>query len=94
MIVGASWDGGFGTLQTRRSLSEVWVASMSVFCLDEDPCQARPVMREGARVVVNVCKIVNDGCSVAMRMEPFIYLKGISSAFQRCRKVNVPNGKC
>lgn len=47
---------------------------MSVFCLEEEPCQERPVIREGARVVVRVCIIVNEGCRVAMRIDPFEYL--------------------
>ena len=46
---------------------------MSVFCFDEDPCQARPVIRDGALVVVNVCRIVKEGCSVAISMEPLRY---------------------
>jgi hypothetical protein len=61
MIVGASWCGVFGTLQTLRSPSAVWVASMSVFCLEEEPCQAKPVIRDGARDVVSVWRIVNAG---------------------------------
>lgn len=74
MILGCSLLGALGTLHTRRSPSMVCVASMSVFCLEEEPCQASPVMREGARVVVRVCRMVKDGWRVAMRMEPFIYL--------------------
>ena len=73
-MFGASWLGVFGMLQTRRSPSVVCVASMSVFCFDEDPCQASPVILEGALVVVKVCSIVKDGRSVAIRIEPFIYL--------------------
>ena len=61
----------FGTLHTRRSASDIWAASMSDFCLDEDPCQASPAMGDGALGVVRVCKMLKDGCSVAMRMEPF-----------------------
>lgn len=74
MMFGCSLLGALGTLHTRRSPSMVCVASMSVFCFEEEPCQASPVMREGARVVVRVCRIVNEGCRVAIRMEPFIYL--------------------
>jgi hypothetical protein len=72
MMFGCSVEGGFGTLQTRRSPSIVCVASISVFCFDDDPCQASPVIRDGALVVVNVCNIVKDGCNVAIRIEPFI----------------------
>lgn len=46
---------------------------MSVFCFDEEPCHASPVIRAGDLEVFKVCKIVNDGCSVAMSMEPFKY---------------------
>ena len=74
MIVGASCKGALGILQTLRSPSSVCVASISVFCLEEDPCQASPVIRDGALVVVKVCSIVNDGCRVAINMEPFKYL--------------------
>lgn len=45
---------------------------MSVFCFDEDPCHARPVMGDGDRDVVKVCKIVK-GCNVAIRIEPLVY---------------------
>ena len=62
-----------GTLHTRKSPSEVWVASMSVFCLDDDPCQASPVILDGARVVVRVWRMVNEGCNVAMRIDPLRY---------------------
>ena len=47
---------------------------MSVLAFEDDPCHARPVILDGALVVVNVCKIVKDGCNVAMRMEPLRYL--------------------
>lgn len=46
---------------------------MSVFCLDDDPCHASPVILDGARVVVNVCRMVKDGCSVAISIEPLRY---------------------
>jgi hypothetical protein len=71
-MFGCSLDGAFGTLHTRRSPSIVWVASMSVFCLDDEPCQPRPVIRDGALVVVKVCSIVKDGCRVAIKIEPFM----------------------
>lgn len=60
-------------LQTLRSPSIVWVASISVFCLEEEPCQARPVILDGARFVVNVCNIVNEGCKVAISIDPLRY---------------------
>ena len=46
---------------------------MSVFCFDEDPCQARPFIGEGALLVVKVWRIVNEGWRVAMRIEPLRY---------------------
>ena len=73
-MLGGSGLGAFGRLQTRRSPSTVCVASISVFCLDEDPCQASPVILDGALVVVKVCSIVNDGRSVAINIDPFMYL--------------------
>jgi hypothetical protein len=73
MMLGESWWPPFGTLHTLRSPSEVCVASMSVFCLEDDPCHAKPVIRDGLLVVVRVCKMVNDGCKVATSMEPFKY---------------------
>lgn len=58
-------------LQMRRSPSAVCAANMSDFCLDEEPCQASALMGNGALVVLRVCKIVNEGCSDAIRIEPF-----------------------
>lgn len=43
---------------------------MSVFCLEEDPCHAIPVIFEGARDVVKVCNIVKAGLRVAINIEP------------------------
>jgi len=48
-------------LHTRRSPSKVCVASISDFCLDEEPCHAKPIMGDGARDVVRVCSIVKEG---------------------------------
>lgn len=61
MILGVSPPDCFGTLQTLKSPSEVCVASMSVFCFDDDPCQASPVIRAGDLVVFRVWIIVKDG---------------------------------
>lgn len=82
MIVGESCWPVFGTLHTLRSPSAVCVASMSVFCFDEEPCHARPAIRDGARDVVNVCNIVKAGCNVATRIEPLRYLE--ASAKSQC----------
>lgn len=68
---GGSLLGALGTLQTRRSPSHVWVASISDFCFDDEPCQAKLMMGEGCFGVVRVCRMVKVGCSVTMRMEPF-----------------------
>lgn len=73
MILGGSVAGVFETLQTRKSPSEVCVASISVFCFEEDPCHASPVIGDGPLEVLRVCNMVN-GCSVAIRMEPLRYL--------------------
>lgn len=70
MMLGTSPCCDLGTLHTRKSPSAVCVASISVFCFDEDPCQARSVIRAGDRVVFNVCSMVNEGCSVAINIEP------------------------
>lgn len=59
------------TLQTRRSPSWVWTASMSDFCRDEEACQLKVTMGEGAREVVRLWRIVKRGCSVAIKREPF-----------------------
>lgn len=67
---GASLLGGLGTLQTRRSPSADCVASMSDFCFEDEPCHARLMIGEGSLGVLSVCKMVNDGCSDAMRIEP------------------------
>lgn len=61
-------------LHMRRSPSAVWAASMSDFCFEDEPCQASPFSGEGARVVLSVCKIVNEGCNAAIRIEPLRYL--------------------
>ena len=61
---------------------------MSVFCLDADPCHARPVIREGALVVVRVCNIVNEGCRVAIRMEPLRYLIRLAVFYTNCKALH------
>ena len=61
MTRGGSVLGGFDTLHTLRSPSAVWDASISDFCLEEEACQLRFVIGDGALEVVRVCKIVNDG---------------------------------
>lgn len=57
--------------QTRMDPSAVWVANMSDFCFDEEPCHERPQTGEGPRTVLSEWSMVKVGDSVAMRMEPF-----------------------
>lgn len=71
ITLGGSVCGAFATLQTRRSPSAVCVASISDFCLDDDPCHDKAVIGEGALGDVSVCRIVKDGCSAAIMIEPF-----------------------
>jgi hypothetical protein len=70
--------GTLGTLHTLRSPSDVWAANISDFCFDDEPCHASPAIGEGARGVVSVWRMVNDGCSVAIRIEPFRYLDWVN----------------
>lgn len=58
MIRGVSVLGDFGTLHTRKSPSVVCVANMSVVCFEDEPCQARPVIGEGVRLVVSVWRMM------------------------------------
>lgn len=71
---GDSVDGCLATLQTNKSPSIVWDANISVFCLVEEACQEREMTGDGPLVVVRVCKMVNVGRRVAIRMEPLRYL--------------------
>lgn len=97
---GGSVCGALGTLHTRRSPSLVCVASISDFCFDDEPCQAKLMMGDGAFGVVKVCRMVNDGCRVTMRMEPFWKLepplaKGILPPGQMRSELQfIPNCKC
>lgn len=50
------------------------MASISDFCFDDEACQASDTMGDGARDVVRVCKMVNDGCRAAIKIDPFWYL--------------------
>lgn len=77
-MVGVSCCPVLGTLQTLRSPSAVCVASISVFCFDDEPCQARQVILDGALEVVRVCNIVKAGCSVATSIEPLRYLQELA----------------
>lgn len=53
-LAGSSLLYDFETLQTRRSPSWVWTASMSDFCRDEEACQFKVTMGEGALEVVRL----------------------------------------
>jgi len=61
----------FAMLQTRRSPSWVWVANMSDFCFEEEACHARVTIGDGLLEVVKLWMIVNRGCKVQIRIEPF-----------------------
>jgi hypothetical protein len=54
MTLGASLVGGLATLQTLKSPSEVCVASISDFCLDDEACHARFAIAEGPLDVLRV----------------------------------------
>lgn len=74
MVFGCSAVGGFETLQTRRSPSIVWEANISDRCFVDDACHDRFTIGEGARGVVNVWRMVKEGCKATIKMEPFMYL--------------------
>lgn len=75
MVRGCSFSGGFDTLQTLRSPFNACDANISDFCLDDDACHAKPSNGDGPRDVVRVCRTVNVGRSVAIKIDPFWYLK-------------------
>jgi hypothetical protein len=76
MTRGVSLVGGLATLHTLRSPSDVWVASISDFCLDDEACHARLAIADGPLDVLSVWRIVKAGCSEAKRIDPFLYLLG------------------
>lgn len=47
-------EGDFAMLQTRRSPSCVWVASISDFCLEDDACHANVTIGDGPLEVVRL----------------------------------------
>lgn len=62
------------TLHTLKSPSRVCVASISVFCFEDEVCHANEVIGEGDKEeVVSVYKMVN-GVKVATNIEPLLYL--------------------
>src|SRR4051794_30738568 len=54
MTLGASLVGGLATLQTLKPPSEVCVASISDFCLDDEACHARFAIGDGPLDVLRV----------------------------------------
>lgn len=74
-VFGISLFGGFDTLQTLRSPSTFCVASMSDLCFVEEACQTKFATAEGERAVVRVCKMVKEGWSPTIKMDPFWYLQ-------------------
>ena len=71
MIFGASAVGGFPTLQTLRSPSDVWIANISDLCLAEDACHAKLAIGEGARGAGSVCRMVKAGLKETSNIDPF-----------------------
>ena len=47
---------------------------MSDFCREDEACHASVTMGEGPREVVRLWRMVNLGCNVAIKSEPFWYL--------------------
>jgi hypothetical protein len=93
-LAGSSALKDFATLQTRKSPLCVCVESMSDFWRDDDACHANVTIGEGERDVVRLCKIVKRGCSVAMRSDPFWYLRS-----GQCRPIlqkhtDIPDSEC
>ena len=74
IVFGISAAGGFATLHTRRSPSNVCETSISDFCLVDEACQARLTIGDGARAVVRVCRMVNVGNSETIKIDPLRYL--------------------
>lgn len=59
-------------------------------------CHCRVTMGDGPLDVVRLWRMVNLGCNVAIRREPFWYLEGIggvSSLPSRYDLKSIPNGK-
>lgn len=74
--------GGLDTLQTLKSPSAVWVASISDFCFEDEACHVKETIGDGLRDVVSVWRIVKAGCNAASRIEPLLYLCGVSPVSQ------------
>lgn len=82
MTCGASPPGILGTLQTSKSPFAAWLASMSDFCLDDEPCHDRPTIESGDSSLffeMGVCKIAKCGRTFAMKIVPFWYLRDCQS---------------
>lgn len=69
-LAGSSKLYAFDTLQTLKSPSCFWTASISDFCRDEEACQERLMTGEGPLEVVKLCRILKRGCKVAIRSDP------------------------
>lgn len=90
IVFGVSRLAGLETLQTRRSPSAVWVASISDFCFEDDECHANVTIGDGAREVVKVCKGVKEGCRVAINIDPLRYLYYINTDFKLAKTSQYP----
>lgn len=86
--------GGLDTLQTLKSPSAVWVASMSDFCFEDEACHVKATIGDGARDVVRVWRIVKEGCNAANKIDPFLYLIMVIILHSRWNQMNIPNGVC
>ena len=84
MVFGTSAPAGLAILHTRKSPSALCTANISDLCLEEEACQARPTMGDGAREVDRVCKMVKFGSSVAISSDPFWYLILLSESLAPC----------
>lgn len=78
-LAGSTLLYGLATLQTRRSPSLVCTANMSDFWRDDEACHDTVTIGDGALEVLRLCKIVNLGCSVAIKSDPFWYLHAMSA---------------
>lgn len=97
MTRGDSVDGCLATLQTNKSPSIVCDANISVFCLVEEACQESDITGDGPLMVVRVCRMVNVGRRVAIRIEPLRYLvEGRKVSMKKTAREsiwNIPYGK-
>lgn len=90
-FAGSSAVYDLATLHTRRSPLCVCVASMSDLCRDDEACHASVTIGEGVLDVDRLWMMVNRGWRVAMRRDPFWYLRSCEYGVWRGRGGEVPN---